>query len=230
MKAHTVTNKTTGCIAAFVVVLFSSCSEFSPSIKTADASRDEWKHLQEQQRKESKKNQDEELVQNFLRREVSFKQIERNLTLADDPDFGKLYRLDSFHLEINFPKNEIEKFKIGRKDFRSADTLVIFVQLERLADGPAFNFDDYQAGGDGKIYEAICASQWFRVITPDGGNGKHIIRGFNRSGRCIYYREWVKSQAIPDPKSSEYDVAIDGHRKGLPEGVTIPKMRLPAEQ
>lgn len=158
-------------------------------------------------------------------------------TLRDDPSFGKLYLINTQLAQFVNYSGQYKDRWTGAVSQVSGKCLRVVVQLEAVAKGtekellPQIVQFEEDKGSLGEITWKLRNCAWFRIKHDDRGNFSSpksnslpcIIRGFDRTGKCIFYKEWEYLPEGLHPKEPAKPTSVESAPK--PEAhIVVPKM------
>jgi hypothetical protein len=165
-------------------------------------------------------------------------------TLQDDPSLGKFYLKNTQTTQLlNYSGQYIDRWT-GAVSQVEGCYLRITMQIESIAnplnpkkDGkdplPQIVRFEEDVGSLGEIPWVLRRCSWFRIKTNPAKVGSLsnslpcIIRGFDATGKCIFYREWDYFPNGLHPKKATNPTPVESAPKPRAR-ITIPKMIKPS--
>jgi hypothetical protein len=156
-------------------------------------------------------------------------------TLRDDPFFGKLYLINTQLAQFVNYSGQYKDRWTGAVSQVSGKCLRVVVQIEAVAKStekellPQIVQFEEDKGSLGEIAWKLRNCAWFRIKTksaevdPKSNSLPCIIRGFDRTGKCIFYKEWEYFPEGLHPKEPAKPTPVESASK--PEArIVVPKM------
>lgn len=243
---------TAGLLALFVIVLLPSCvqnrAELVVGLKQLHgwASKPYEGSIETLQLRQTEKESDAKFEMMVGPTKEELPETEDNsgaipATLVDDPSQGELYLWESCESSVHDTTVRLREPGTGMIHFMPVHGLITTVGLSRVheskkgdpqEDMPAqLVFEDSDGLDNGKMSLKVKDSVWFRVA-PGRTKGAYVIRGYDRIGKCIYYKEWNETMSVMSLKEADKNSASKvgvSTPQGSSKKINVPQFILPKD-